>query len=244
MTVYGLTHRGAVRKENQDSLRFELQEGREVLTAVLCDGMGGARAGSVASTIAVNAFMSHAANSLDERSSGADMRAILSEAVDYANKKVYERGVSDLECMGMGSTLVAALISGRRAMVANVGDSRAYLLSKRKIRQITTDHSLVEDMIARGKLTREQARTHPQKNIITRAVGVEPAVKCDIFDVKLAPENTLLLCSDGLSNIVTDAEILAACQTDTPVEQICEGLLNLALSRGAPDNVTVFLARR
>jgi len=244
MTVYGLTHRGAVRKENQDSLRFELQEGRELLTAVLCDGMGGAQAGSVASSIAVSTFMSHAANSLDARSTPADMRAILTEAVNYANIKVYDRGFSDLACMGMGSTLVSLLISGKRALVANVGDSRAYLVTKNRIRQITTDHSLVEDMIARGKLTREEARTHPQKNIITRAVGVEATVKSDIFDVKLPPDAAILLCSDGLSNIVTDAEMLSALQANAEPEAACTSLLDLALERGAPDNVSVFIARR
>ena len=244
MNVFGISHRGAVRNENQDRLRYSLMGGGELLAAVLCDGMGGAQAGSVASAIAADTFMSHAANSLDESSSPTDMHMILTEAVNYANIKVYDRAFSDFSCMGMGSTLVGLLINGKRASVVNVGDSRAYLIGKHRITQITRDHSLVEDMVSRGKITRAQAQNHPQKNIITRAVGVEASVTSDVFDVKLSSGNRILLCSDGLSNTVSAEELLMVSGNNTDPEKVCGALLELALKRGAPDNVTVLLAER
>lgn len=244
MNVYGVTHRGVVRHENQDKLRFSLMGNGELLAAVLCDGMGGAQAGSVASGIAADTFMSHAANSLDESSSPSDMHMILTEAVNYANIKVYDRAFSDFSCMGMGSTLVGLLVNGKRASVVNVGDSRAYLIGKRRITQITRDHSLVEDMVSRGKITRAQAQNHPQKNIITRAVGVEASVSSDLFDIKLSPGNRLLLCSDGLSNIVSAEELLMVSGNNQELEKACGALLELALKRGAPDNVSVLLCER
>ncbi|MBQ9413413.1 MAG: Stp1/IreP family PP2C-type Ser/Thr phosphatase [Oscillospiraceae bacterium] len=244
MRAYGLTHRGAVRRENQDYLRYLREENAQLLTAVLCDGMGGAKAGAVASSIAADNFMAHAANSLDETSTPSDVRAILTEAVSYANAKVYDRALDDYSCMGMGSTLVALLVNGQKAYVANVGDSRAYLLSKNRLSQITRDHSLVEDMVARGKLTREAAQSHPKRNIITRAIGVEASVRADIFEVKFPPGTDILLCSDGLTNTVSDEEIRRTlCEQKDP-EKVCSVLLNLALQNGAPDNVTVFVARQ
>ena len=244
MNVFGITHRGAVRNENQDRFRYSLMGGGELLAAVLCDGMGGAQAGSVASAIASDTFMSHAANSLDESSTPADMHMILTEAVNYANIKVYDRAFADFSCMGMGSTLVGLLVNGKRACVVNVGDSRAYLIGKRRIAQVTRDHSLVEDMVSHGKITRAQAQNHPQKNIITRAVGVEASVSSDLFDIKLSPGNRLLLCSDGLSNLISAEEMLMVSGNNQDLEKVCGALLDLALKRGAPDNVTVLLAER
>ena len=244
MRAYGVTHQGKVRKENQDGFRFDAPQGREILTAVLCDGMGGAQSGRLACTVAADTFMSHAANSIDERSSAADLRAIALEAVSYANQKVYGKSFSDVSCMGMGSTMVALLISGKRALIANVGDSRAYLLHRGTLRQITNDHSLVEDMIAHGQISREEARTHPKRNIITRAIGVEASVECDIFELKLAPDSRILLCSDGLTNLLSDQEIADILRVNPEPEAACTVLLEQALQRGAPDNVTVFLTQR
>ena len=244
MIVFGVTHQGIVRHENQDRLRYSLMGNGELLAAVLCDGMGGAQAGSVASAIAADTFMSHAANSLDESSTPADMHMILTEAVNYANIKVYDRAFADFSCMGMGSTLVGLLVNGKRASVVNVGDSRAYLIGKRRITQITRDHSLVEDMVSRGKITRAEAQNHPQKNIITRAVGVEASVSSDLFDIKLSAGNRLLLCSDGLSNIVSAEELLMISGNNPEPEKACGALLELALKRGAPDNVSVLLCER
>lgn len=243
MKFFGVTDCGKVRSENQDSLRWS-SPGAELLTAVLCDGMGGAQAGRLASTMAADTFMSHAANSLDESSAPADLQTILTEAVHYANARVYERAFSDYACMGMGSTLVGILVNGKRAAVINVGDSRAYMIGKRRVAQITCDHSLVEDMVARGEITREQARSHPQRNIITRAIGVEASVAADVFDVKLHAGDRILLCSDGLSNLVSGEEMRIISGNHSEPEAVCNALLDLALKRGAPDNVSVFLVER
>ncbi len=244
MRAFGISHCGAVRSENQDTFRIELSDDGKLLSAVLCDGMGGAQAGSVASRMAADAFMSHAANSLDETSGASDMQSILTDAVNYANIKVYDRSFSDFSCMGMGSTLVALLMNGKRTYVANVGDSRAYFLTKGRIQQITRDHSLVAEMVSKGLISPEEARIHPKKNIITRAIGVEATVKCDIFDVKIVPESRIMLCSDGLSNLVSESEMLALSSSNPDCEQAAQVLLDLALKRGAPDNVTVLVADR
>ena len=244
MKAFGITHRGVVREENQDCFRLEIAPGGELLTAVLCDGMGGAQAGGVASNMAADAFMSHAANSLDDSSTASDMSDILSDAVNYANIKVYDRSFSDFSCMGMGSTLVAVLMNGKRTSVVNVGDSRAYFINKGKIQQITQDHSLVEEMVAKGMITEAEARVHPKKNVITRAVGVEATVRCDVFDVKAIAGSKLLLCSDGLSNMLTNEDILSVLESKDDIEEAAKVLLGLALGRGAPDNVTILIAQR
>lgn len=243
MKAYGITDKGAVRKENQDTFRFEFSEGEDMLCAVLCDGMGGAQAGSVASGMAAEAFMLHAETAFSPGLSWADIRSILREAVDYANVKVYDRSFTDFSCMGMGCTLVGMIMKGERCLIANVGDSRAYLLGEGEIRQISRDHSLVEELIARGEISRDEARTHPQKNIITRAIGVEAAVKCDIFDFSPEKDARLVLCSDGLSNVVSDREILQLSTAHQDISSAAGSMLDLALRRGAPDNVTVFIAQ-
>ena len=144
---------------------------------------------------------------------------------------------------GMGTTFVAAIARDNELTVINVGDSRAYLISGGEIRQITRDHSLVEDMVERGDITREQSRNHPNKNYITRAVGTMATVVSDVFIETAGPGDTVLLASDGLTNIVFDAEIRDAVLGEYDVRRSCERLMELALSRGAPDNVTVAALR-
>lgn len=244
MRAYGMTDRGCVRKENQDAYKISTIEGADVVTAVLCDGMGGAQAGSVASQMACDAFMFHASNSIDEKSTAKDMSAILSESVNYANVKVYDKSFADFTCMGMGSTLVAIALNSKRAVVVNVGDSRAYVFNGSTMEQITHDHSLVAELVERGKITREEAETHPNKNIITRAIGVEATVKCDLFDLKLREGEKVLLCSDGLSNLVSDEEMASVLMKNPELEAACLKLVTLALQRGAPDNVTVVIVEK
>lgn len=238
MNTWGITHRGAVRAQNQDAYAVQaLDDGRVV--ALVCDGMGGARAGNVASAMAVERFM--------ERflaRDGARDQDRMREAAAYANQAIFQRAVDDPDCAGMGTTLIAALAGGGEAILLNEGDSRAYHITENGIVQITRDHSLVEDMVERGELTREQARTHPHKNLITRALGAEPVLMADCFQQPLAPGEYLLLCSDGLSNIVTEQEMLYEIIHGGEDETCCQRLLDIALRRGAPDNVTVVLVRR
>ena len=238
MDVWGITHRGVVRQQNQDAFATrKLEDGR--IIAVVCDGMGGARAGNVASTMAVELFMDQFA-----REPGENDQERLQAAAALANREVFQRSSSDQDCAGMGTTLVAALAGQEEAVILNEGDSRAYHINEGGIALVTRDHSLVEDMVERGELTREQARTHPHKNLITRALGAEPHLAADCFRQSLVPGDYLLLCSDGLSNVVTEQELLYEVIHGDGADTCCQRLLDIALGRGAPDNVTVVLIRR
>ena len=151
----------------------------------------------------------------------------------------FDRSYVVFSCLGMGTTLVGALVKSGEGAVVNVGDSRAYLVSDCEISRITKDHSFVAELLDRGALTPEQAQNHPQKNLITRALGVESKVNCDIFKLEFSAGDRLLLCSDGLSNMVSDNEILDHVGKTNNPQEICQSLLDTALDRGAPDNVTI-----
>lgn len=233
MNTWGITDRGTVREQNQDALYHESKE--HTATLLVCDGMGGARAGNVASALAVETFVA----SLETSVGQPEER--LTTALAKANERVYQRAHRNLECRGMGTTLVAALVEGHVAHIINVGDSRAYYLSPKGIEQITRDHSLVQDLVSRGHITPEEARTHPNKNVITRALGVDSKLKGDLFTKELEPDSLLLLCSDGLSNMLEDQELLEVVQQGGDCPQRCQRLIDLALERGARDNVTAVL---
>ncbi len=238
MQIWGITHRGTVRQQNQDAYAIrQLENGRVI--AVVCDGMGGARAGNVASTMAVERFM----EAFLEQDDGEQDQERMQVAAALANQDIFQRAATDSDCSGMGTTLVAALAGTEEAVILNEGDSRAYHINQDGIVRITRDHSLVEDMVERGELTREEARTHPHKNLITRALGAEPVLLADCFRQPMVPGDYLLLCSDGLSNIVTDQEILYEVIHGGEDETCCQRLLEIALHRGAPDNVTVVIIR-
>ena len=237
MNVWGITDRGKIREQNQDAFAHQLLPDGRVI-ALVCDGMGGARAGNVASSIAVNVFMEEFLNGTDQT---ADL-ARMEHAAASANRQVFQRAVEDESCVGMGTTLVAALAGEEEALILNEGDSRAYHISEESgILQVTRDHSLVEDLVERGELTRDQARVHPHKNLITRALGAEPDLKTDVFRQNLAAGEFLLLCSDGLSNVVSEQEILYEVVHGGEACTCCRRLLDIALHRGAPDNVTAVL---
>ena len=242
MNFYGITDRGKIRKKNQDDFRAETSGGGEVMTAVLCDGMGGERAGEIASALACDSFMFHAAASLDKKSGQSDMENILREAAEYANKVVYEKALDDLSCLGMGSTLVALAVNGKKAAVANVGDSRCYLYSGKKLTKVTKDHSYVESLVEKNLITPQEAKVHPKRNYLMRAIGTEPSVKVDIFGLKLKSGDKLLLCSDGLSNSIPEEVIKNVFSSGKTPDKIAEELLRLSLAAGARDNVTIFVA--
>ena len=237
MKLWGITHRGAVRQQNQDaeSVR-EMENGEGV--AVVCYGMGGARAGNVASSMAVELFM----NKLAEQGlPGDDPRKWLKTTAAHANDGVFQKAVEDPDCTGMGTTLVAALAGNGKAVLLNEGDSRAYHITQEGITRITRDHSLVEDMVEKGDLTPGQARSHPRRNLITRALGPDPAVEADGFPLQWKPGDFLLLCSDGLINTVSDQELLFEVIHSEPLDTCLDRLLALSRQRGAPDNVTAVL---
>jgi len=237
---WGLTDPGCVRSQNQDVYQIEALD-KHTLLCVICDGMGGAKSGNVASTLAIDVFTQEVKRSWKSDMDQERLDTMLENAVKLANFTVYDQAQQFAEFTGMGTTLVAVLIHGKAATIVNVGDSRAYWIGREGIRQLTEDHSLVQMMVARGELTPERARTYPGKNLITRAIGTETVVLCDIFHRKLERGDCLLLCSDGLSNMMDDQEILFEVAHGVNKKHCCQRLLNIAKNRGAPDNVTSVL---
>ena len=240
MQSWGLSDPGCVRKQNQDTFLIR-QLDRNSLLCVVCDGMGGAKSGNIASTLAADVFMQEVQRSWKSTVNSDKADQILRSAVKLANFTVFDQAQQFEEFAGMGTTMVAVLIRGSRVTTVNVGDSRAYLVNKDGIRQITTDHSVVQMMVDRGEITPEVARTYPGKNLITRAIGTEPIVMCDIFHQEVARGDFLLLCSDGLSNMMDEQEILFEVVHGVKKDHCCQRLLDIAKNRGAPDNVTSVL---
>jgi len=239
MVIHGMTDVGEVRKNNQDYFLIQVYDESNQGFAVVCDGMGGAAAGNVASVLAADTFFAGFENFRKDAMDNLYLQQNLQAALDEANRAVFEKSVSDNQFAGMGTTLVCAVLQGTQLFALNVGDSRLYRISKDGIFKVTKDHSMVEELLLDGILTEEQARRHPDRNIITRAVGTEKTVRCDFFKLELLPSEKVLLCSDGLSNVVDDAELQAAVCSGQPLNVITENLIAAAKKRGAPDNVTV-----
>lgn len=244
MEYFGITDKGRVRPTNQDIYRLEVRPEKESAFVLVCDGMGGANAGNVASRFAADSFLADAAGALDSAPDEIMRHKTMLHALEKANDTVFGLAGRQPEFRGMGTTLVGAFVQGREASILNVGDSRAYLFDGETLRQVSEDHSYVEEMRRLGRISAEDARTHPQKNLITRAVGVDATVDGDLFEVELRDTDTLLLCSDGLTGMVEDekiAEVLAKAGT---LEDKGRELLTLALEGGGRDNITVALFTR
>ena len=240
MQSWGLTDPGCVRPQNQDTFAME-QLDRNTLLCVVCDGMGGAKSGNIASSLAADVFVQEVRRTWTSSMTQEKINLMLHSAVKLANFTVFDQAQQFEEFDGMGTTLVAVLVHNRHVTVAHVGDSRAYRVNSDGIWQMTRDHSLVQMMVERGELTQEMARTYPGKNFITRAIGTEPIVMCDVANLELAKGEFLLLCSDGLSNVLDDQEILFEVVHGVNKQDCCQRLLEIAKNRGAPDNVTSVL---
>lgn len=236
MKITAKTDIGIVRDNNQDSYAAgELSGGAAF--AVVCDGMGGAAEGALASSVAVNAIREKLANSFFPGMSDISVRSLLISSVENANKAVYELSLTDEKYEGMGTTVVASIIRNGFAYVVHAGDSRAYLIHDNEIRQITKDHSVVQNMLEKGEITPEEAFDHPDKHIITRALGVDENIKVD-FAQEEFEDDILLLCSDGLTNYVHDDEIKEIL-TDSVDEEKVSKLIEKANYCGGGDNITV-----
>ncbi len=242
MQYWALTDPGCVRQQNQDAYQL-LKLDRNTLLCVVCDGMGGAKSGNVASQLASEVFVQEIKRSWKPSLDQEAVDQLLRSAVKLANFTVFDQALQFEEFAGMGTTLVAAVIRGKDATIVNVGDSRAYSIDPDDIHCITTDHSLVQMMLQRGELTLEQARNYPGKNLITRAIGTEPVVESDIYHHKMARGDCLLLCTDGLSNMMDEQEILFEVVHGINKQHCCHRLLDIAKNRGAPDNVTSLLVQ-
>jgi protein phosphatase len=244
MELWGISDSGRVRRQNQDIFKYLIDNDRDVALVVVCDGMGGARAGDVASAIAAEEFMRCMWKHVDQVDDRDVIASNMSDAVQSANRAVYEKSLRNPELSGMGTTLTAVISTSSGLVIVNVGDSRVYHITLKGIKQITKDHSVVEDMISKGNINRSEARRHPKKNLITRALGINSHEELDVFFLRLKPDEYILLCTDGLSNVVMDSEILFQMQSGGSVRECCEKLVGTALSRGAPDNVTAVLFKK
>lgn len=242
MQYWALTDPGCVRQENQDAYTIEELD-RDTLLCVVCDGMGGAKSGNIASNLASEIFVQGVRASYKPGMDEKTLETLLCNALKFANFAVYDQAVQVADFDGMGTTLVAVLARGNRATVINVGDSRLYHVNVEGIRQVTKDHSLVQMMVDRGELTSQESRSYPGKNLITRAVGTEAVVQCDLFHLSLDMGDKLLLCTDGLSNLLEEQELLFEIVYNEDRETCCRRLLQMALDRGAPDNVTCLLVQ-
>ena len=240
MKFWGITDPGCARSQNQDAYQM-VELDKNTLLCVVCDGMGGAKSGNVASTLALEVFVQEIKNTWNADMEEERLEQLLTNAAKLANFTVYDQAQQFVEFTGMGTTMVAALVHSKTATILNVGDSRCYSIDNDGIRQITVDHSLVQLMVRRGELLPEQAKTYPGKNLITRAIGTESVVNCDIFHRRVEQAECLLLCSDGLSNVIDEQEILFEVIHGQDKQHCCQRLLEIAKNRGAPDNVTCVL---
>ena len=236
MKVYSGTDIGRRRSVNQDYVYVsENPVGNLPNLFIVADGMGGHNAGDFASAFAVQVMV-------DSVKEDADFNPIkvIRHGIEVANYELIEQAKKSEERKGMGTTMVAATVVGNYVYVANVGDSRLYVVGEH-ITQITKDHSLVQEMVRMGELTEEAARNHPDKNIITRALGAEEIVNIDFFDFRLDKDSNILMCSDGLSNMVSDEEIQKIIQNESDIQEKGKTLLNLANEHGGKDNIAVVL---
>lgn len=235
--TFSITDIGKKRKMNQDYVyTSEMPVGPLPNLFLVADGMGGHKAGDYASKCAIETIVKTVENSVCN-----EPVPVLEKAIRYANDVIRERAASDEALYGMGTTVVAATIDGDTLCVANVGDSRLYIVGGREIRQITRDHSLVEEMVRMGGLKREQARSHPDKNIITRAVGAEDDIEMDFFQVQLHRGDIVLMCSDGLTNMIEDEEIRMILHGQRDLVEKAESLVAAANNNGGKDNIAVVL---
>jgi serine/threonine protein phosphatase PrpC len=222
-----LSHAGRKRRQNEDAYVLE-----PPLFAV-ADGMGGARAGEIASSLAAAALQESDGN-------GASGEARVAALIEEANRRVFRRASEDREASGMGTTMTVALVEGDRVTIGHVGDSRAYLIREGRLEQLTDDHSLVAELVRSGKLTPEEAEIHPQRAVITRAVGTEPDVDVDTFSVQGEAGDLFLICSDGLTDMVDEARILDAVEQNRgDLKSAAKALVNAANRVGGEDNITV-----
>lgn len=241
LEAYSVTDIGRKRQLNQDYVFSSAKPmGNMPNLFIVADGMGGHNAGDYASKCTVETVVGEIRNSFEKNPT-----IIVKKAIETANGKIRELAAADENLFGMGTTLVVATVIGKYLQVANVGDSRLYLVGKQGIRQVTRDHSLVEEMIRLGGLSREDARKHPDKNIITRAIGAKDEVEAEFFTEELEPGDIILMCSDGLSNMLDDKEIEKIIQNEELAEmkQKAEALINAANNNGGKDNIAVVLVK-
>ena len=237
MKIVAKTDKGLVRESNQDAYAVGELPG-EVAWAVVCDGMGGVAGGNIASSLAVKVISDKITSCYHEKMKDNSIRNLLDSAITAANREVYDMGEEQIDLKGMGTTVVCVIVRNSCVYVAHAGDSRAYIAHNDEVKQITTDHSMVQDLVDSGKITAEEAEHHPNKNIITRALGVSKKIDIDFDQFDLNDEDTIILCSDGLSNYVSTQDIIEDIK-DGQYYAFADRLVKRANNNGGGDNITV-----
>lgn len=238
---------GRLRKLNEDYCGCYFKDDSNLSLFVLADGMGGHNAGEIASKVSVETILSTAVafiNSNQESLEESQIKKLSVDAITKANEQVVALARCNSTMRGMGTTIVMAALWGDKVCVAHVGDSRAYFISDHTIWQLTVDHSYVEELVKRGMITREEAKYHPDRNMITRAVGVEERVEVDVDVFDIGAGDAVLLCSDGLTNLMDEQSILEVFLKEKNAEEICNTLLAEANHRGGHDNITAIVIRK
>lgn len=234
---------GRIRKQNEDSYRLRIISD-QIAYGIVCDGMGGANGGQVASKTAADMLAERFDSFFENQKPPYDITTLLRRSIREVNDKLYRMSRLDESLAGMGTTLVMAIVVKNELFVANVGDSRAYLTTHNSISQISVDHSAVQELVDIGKITKEEAKNHPQKNIITRALGVDSMVEFDFYTYNFSPGSCVLLCSDGLSNYCNEDTLLDILNQNDSVVSITERLVTYANQKGGSDNITALLIKQ
>ncbi|MCR5610674.1 MAG: Stp1/IreP family PP2C-type Ser/Thr phosphatase [Clostridiales bacterium] len=235
--IYAFRSDRGMRKKNEDS--FHIPDEGRIPLVIVADGMGGHIAGEVASSTAVKRIVDH----IERAEKGQNMIALLRQSINVANRAVYDMAMSDDSYTGMGTTVVMALLEPDRYVVANIGDSRLYHFDGARLRRVTRDHSYVQELVSAGMITEEQAKDHPQRNLVTRAVGTARYEKADVGIKGWKRGDVLLLCSDGLCGTLDDSEMERILRSSKDLLECCDRLTERALDNGSSDNITVVLAR-
>jgi len=241
VSAVGVTDTGLVRALNEDSFLISgFENGLPYGFCILADGMGGHNAGEVASAMATEIIANELSNS-EIGNSEEEIVSTITASLDYANNEIYNKSVSNSANAGMGTTAVVIYLNGKTAYIANIGDSRAYLIEEDGITQLTTDHSIVQKLLESGSITPEEARNHPEKNIITKALGTEPVEDYDIYEFSVQEGDKILLCSDGLSDMIDDSQINDILHQFINPDEAANALVAAAKENGGRDNITVVL---
>ena len=234
------TDTGKTRKINEDSFFISnFADDLNILYCIIADGMGGHNAGELASKIAIEQISEHIRKTYDKELNHNEVIALLQQSINVANRAIYTKALETDDYFGMGTTAVIGLVHRGDVFIAHVGDSRAYIIRDNNMYQITTDHSMVQELVSNGTITREQADCHPQKNVITRALGDKSDVKADIYIHTYEKNDIILICTDGLTNMLRDSEILAEMNGCGNLQAAVEKLVQLSNDRGGLDNITV-----
>ncbi len=245
MQVYGKSIVGNHRKNNEDAIFINKElEGVFKNLFIVADGMGGHNAGEIASMLAINSFVEYVKTHSDSSSLEQDILDVMVGAIQYANNVIYEKASSEEGFNGMGTTMDALCIYKNKMYITHIGDSRVYLLRNHNLSQLTKDHSYVMELVKLGKLTEEEAMVHPKKNIITRAVGIEKLIEIDTIINNIENNDQLLLCSDGLTNMISNSDIKNILECNLSISEKMDLLINTANQNGGMDNISVILVKQ